>query len=207
MLEKLIPTNNLAVLIGLLVAVIVVQVLTGPRRRTWKRRDGKRWTRGDNRKGGQGVPIRPAAESDRPDAAEQLRRVMAADFKSCPLLNKSEAAVFKELEVAVKARNPTWKVMAQVSLGEFLRSPDTSAFFSVNSKRVDFALMDEACRVRHAIEYQGSGHHLPGGAAAARDAVKKEALRKAGIGYHEVVAGHTTPAELKRLVEKLVVGS
>jgi hypothetical protein len=38
---------------------------------------------------------------------------------------------------------------------------------------------------------------------AARDAVKKEALRKAGIGYHEVVAGHTTPAELKRLVEKL----
>ena len=32
----------------------------------------------------------------------------------------------------------------------------------------------------------------------------KEALRKAGVGYHEVVAGHTTPTELKRLVEKLV---
>ena len=41
--------------------------------------------------------------------------------------------------------------------------------------------------------------------AAARDAVKKEALRKAGIGYHEVVAGHTTPSELRALVEKLVV--
>jgi hypothetical protein len=40
---------------------------------------------------------------------------------------------------------------------------------------------------------------------AARDAVKKEALRKAGIGYHEVVAGHTTGGELKRLVEKLVL--
>jgi hypothetical protein len=34
--------------------------------------------------------------------------------------------------------------------------------------------------------------------------VKKEALRRAGIGYHEVVAGVTTPAELKRLVERLV---
>jgi hypothetical protein len=34
--------------------------------------------------------------------------------------------------------------------------------------------------------------------------VKKEALRKAGIGYHEVVAGATTPSELRRLVEKLV---
>lgn len=85
-------------------------------------------------------------------------------------------------------------------------SEDADAYRAINSKRVDFALMDEQCRVRHALEYQGSGHHLPGGAAAARDAVKKEALRKAGIGYHEVVAGHTTPAELKRLVEKLVPG-
>ena len=62
--------------------------------------------------------------------------------------------------------------------------------------------MDPDCRVRHALEYQGTGHHQ--GNAAARDAVKKEALRKAGIEYHEVVAGHTTPGELRRLVEKLV---
>jgi hypothetical protein len=92
--------------------------------------------------------------------------------------------------------------MAQVCLGEFLASEDKDAYLAVNSKRVDFALMDEDCRVRHALEYQGNGHHQ--GSAAARDAVKKEALRKAGIGYHEVVAGHTTPAELKRLVGKLV---
>ena len=62
--------------------------------------------------------------------------------------------------------------------------------------------MDDDCQPRHAIEYQGAGHHQ--GTAAARDAVKKEALRRAGIGYHEVVAGSTTPAELRRLVEKLV---
>ncbi|MDB2693860.1 DUF2726 domain-containing protein [Erythrobacter sp.] len=54
----------------------------------------------------------------------------------------------------------------------------------------------------HALEYQGSGHHT-GDCAAARDAVKKEALRKAGVGYHEIVAGHTT-SELRALVEKLV---
>src|SRR3546814_19614747 len=85
--------------------------------------------------------------------------------------------------------------MAQVSLGEFLASPDNDAFFAINSKRVDFALMDAQACVRHVLEYQGNGHHQDGGAAAARDAVKKEALRKAGIGYHEVVAGHTTPGE------------
>jgi hypothetical protein len=92
--------------------------------------------------------------------------------------------------------------MAQVSLGEILRSGDADAYRCVNSKRVDLLLMDDECRPRHAIEYQGAAHHQ--GTAAARDAVKKEALRRAGIGYYEVTAGQTTPAELRRLVEKLV---
>lgn len=127
---------------------------------------------------------------------------MAADFKSRALLNRPESQVFKALDAAVVARNPVWQVMAQVSLGEFLSSPNPRAYAAVNSKRVDFALMDSECCVRHVLEYQGSGHHQ--GSAAARDAVKKEALRKAGIGYHEIVAGHTTPSELKRLIDKLV---
>jgi uncharacterized protein DUF2726 len=135
-------------------------------------------------------------------AADQLKTVMKARFKPRPLLNRPEAQVFRALDKIVIARNPGWQVMAQVCLGEFLASEDKDAYFAVNAKRVDFALMDEHCCVRHALEYQGNGHHQ--GTAAARDAVKKEALRKAGIGYHEVVAGHTTPAELKRLIEKLV---
>jgi hypothetical protein len=135
-------------------------------------------------------------------AADQLKAVMKAGFRSRRLLNRPEAEVFKALDRAVIARNPQWQVMAQVSLGEFLASEDAEAYRCINSKRVDFALMDGDCRVLHALEYQGGGHHQ--GSAAARDAVKREALRKAGIGYHEVVAGHTTPAELRRLVEKLV---
>ena len=138
-------------------------------------------------------------------AADQLKVVSRSKFTSRSLLNKSEAKVFEALDKAVIARNPGWQVMAQVSLGEFLASPDDDAFRAVNSKRVDFALMDDRCRVVHALEYQGSGHHA-GDCAAARDAVKKEALRKAGIGYHEVVAGHTTPSELRALVERLVSG-
>ena len=137
-------------------------------------------------------------------ATSQLACVMEADFTARPLLNRPEATLFKALDAAVIARNPGWQVMAQVSLGEFLASPDKDAYLAVNSKRVDFALMDPDAFVKHAIEYQGSGHHQ--GTAAARDAVKREALRKAGIGYHEVVAGHTTAGELRRLVEKLVPG-
>jgi len=135
-------------------------------------------------------------------AADQLKAVIKASFTSRSLLNKAEAQVFKALDRTVIARNPQWQVMAQVSLGEFLASANAEAYRCINSKRVDFALMDENCRVIHALEYQGDGHHQS--SAAARDAVKKEALRKAGIGYHEVIAGHTTPAELKRLIEKLV---
>ena len=127
---------------------------------------------------------------------------MDADFTIQPLLNKSEARVFRQLDRIVISCNPKWQVMAQVSLGEILGSEDPKAYGCINTKRVDLLLMDEDCQPRHAIEYQGGAHYQ--GTAAARDAVKKEALRRAGIGYHEVVAGHTTPSDLRRLIEKLV---
>ena len=92
--------------------------------------------------------------------------------------------------------------MAQVSLGEILSSKNTEAYGCINSKRVDMLLVDEECRPRHAIEYHGGGHYQ--GTAAARDAVKKEALRRAGIGYHEVLAGRKAPADLRQLVENLI---
>lgn len=47
-------------------------------------------------------------------AADQLKAVMKANFKSRALLNKREAEVFKALYRIVIARNPQWQVMAQV---------------------------------------------------------------------------------------------
>ena len=162
---------------------------------------GRNAAKGKWRNKGKPVKIAPAPGSA-DFAADQLKLITKAKFTSRALLNKPESKVFDALDKAVIERNSGWQVMAQVSLGEFLASPSKDAYFAVNSKRVDFALMDENCQVVHALEYQGSGHHQ--GSAAARDAVKKEALRKAGIGYHEIVAGHTTPSELRALVEKLV---
>lgn len=138
-----------------------------------------------------------------PDAADQLRTVMRAEFNLRPLLNKSEARLFLVLEKIVGEISPGWRVMAQVSLGEILSSRDADAYRCINSKRVDLLIVDGECRPLHAIEYQGRGHFAGAGTTAARDAVKKEALRRAGIGYVEVVAGDT-PAELRRVVERLV---
>jgi hypothetical protein len=137
------------------------------------------------------------------DSADQLRTVMKAEFKAQPLLNKSEARLFKAIDRQVLEAKPGWQVMAQVSLGEILRCEDKDAYLCINSKRVDLLIVDEECRPLHAIEYQGGAHYKGAHHTAARDAVKKEALRRAGIGYVEVIAGDT-PAELRRVVERLV---
>ena len=196
-------------LIGGLVGVAVERFSSKMRRDAWKEKNRWRWenkrvaSRGSSYKVYDLWNSKPApAEPKQPDAADQLRIVMGASFTIQPLLNKYEARVFKELDRIVIGCNPDWQVMAQVLVGEILRCKDADAYRCINSKRIDLLLVDGDCQPRHAVEYQGSGHHQ--GTAAARDAVKKEALRRAGIGYHEVVAGHTTPSDLKRLVEKLV---
>jgi len=194
----LIAVLALGAVLGIGVERLVEGQKRAERRAYWQGRNtGKR--------GGRfGAVSRAGAAKPEDISTSQLACVMGAEFRARPLLNRPEAKLFKALDAAVIARNPGWQVMAQVSLGEFLASPDDDAYWAVNAKRVDFALMDLDSRVTHAIEYQGTGHHQ--GTAAARDAVKKEALRKAGIGYHEVVAGHTTAGELRRLVERLVPG-
>ncbi|MBY5853886.1 DUF2726 domain-containing protein [Rhizobium ruizarguesonis] len=204
LIEK--PHLLVAVLfVGAFAGMTVEQFISRVRKQAWRARNRSRW---DQKRNGASIaigpwlPTRNPEPPKQPDAADQLRIVMGANFTIQPLLNKSEARLFKELDHMVIGCNPAWQVMAQVSLGEILRSKDAAAYRCINSKRVDLLLVDGDCQPRHAIEYQGGAHHQ--GAAAARDAVKKEALRRAGIGYHEVVAGQTTPAELRRLVDKLV---
>lgn len=141
-----------------------------------------------------------AQPSRQTDSADQLRTVMNARFERQKLMSKEEARVFLATERAIKAAGLNWRVMAQVSLGEILRSPDAQAFAAINSKRVDVLVIAADGTPLTAIEYQGSGHFL--GAAAARDAVKKEALRRAGIGYIEVFPD-TPESDLERNIQRL----
>ncbi|MER8744893.1 DUF2726 domain-containing protein [Mesorhizobium sp. M1004] len=202
--KPLLPTAIF--LVGVFAGMALERFVSRIRKQAWRKRNRWRWARersGGDILSGLWTATKPVSAPTKPiDPADQLRIVMDANFTVQPLLNKSEARVFKELDRMVIGCNPAWQVMAQVSLGEILRSKDADAYSCINSKRVDLLLVDENCLPRHALEYQGHAHHL--GSAAARDAVKKEALRIAGISYHEIVGGHTTPSELKRLVEKLV---
>jgi hypothetical protein len=109
---------------------------------------------------------------------------MGARFTKRRLLSRSEAYVLYAAERAVNAANLKWRVMAQVSLGEVLSSSDAQAYSAINSKRVDLLIVSRNGDPIAAIEYQGHCHYR--GTAAARDAVKREALRKAEVRYIEV---------------------
>jgi hypothetical protein len=158
------------------------------------------------------TPLRPEKKltPDLTDPAQQLHAVMAASFERRQLLNRSEYRVFKIIEDDIAAACRGYRVFAQTSLGEVLTTPnengfrsiiDENGFRSINSKRVDILIVDRGGWPAVAVEYQGSGHYQ--GTAAARDAVKKEALRKAGVRYMEVSASDSATQIRSRIREQL----
>jgi len=157
---------------ALLAGLICERLRAELARQAWRKR---RW-----RKAEVGAPFKTGA-APITDPAEQLRLVMGASFKKRRLLSRSEAYVLYAAERAINTVDLKWRVMAQVSLGEVLSSPDARAYSAINSKRVDLLIVSRSGDPIAAIEYQGHGHYQ--GTAAARDAVKKEALRKAGVRY------------------------
>lgn len=134
----------------------------------------------------------PRRISDVTDVTQQLGFVSRVAFEPTPLLNKSEFQVFLLLEQVVREVGGGHRVMAQTPLGEILKPKGAKnselelAFRSINSKRVDFVIVDRAGFAVVGVEYQGHGHYQ--GTAALRDAVKREAFRSAGVPLIEVFA-------------------
>lgn len=172
------------------------------RRKRSRRRDftlvGKRPTPGSG----------PANWRDRgpdlSDAAEQLRAVTRVEFEKVRLLNASEARFLPVLERVARDQGTGLRVLAQVSLGELIRPAAggsdrvrRAAHASINSKRLDFAIVDRSGLLVVAIEYQGGGHYQ--GDAALRDAVKREALRRAGVQMIEIAADEPLEAVAARV--------
>ncbi len=108
------------------------------------------------------------------------------------LLNKSEYKILLLLESIVRETNTGLRVMAQTNMGEIIRPKKGSAsdfdcnnaFRSINSKRLDFVVINRCGTPVLALEYQGDGHFRS--RSFMRDAVKREVLRKAKICFIEV---------------------
>lgn len=136
-----------------------------------------------------------------------------------PLMNKEEVQIFYAIEKHLKFKDE--RVMAQVSLGEFIKTgqkchkyrtypcitceKNHKAYSSFNSKRVDFLIIDSHGMPKVAIEYQGSGHYK--GNAAERDMVKKLCYEKANIHLLEIQEHFYPPFEddsLKAAIDRLL---
>lgn len=135
------------------------------------------------------------------DSADQLRVVMGAAFERTRLMSRAEYDVFRVVEGHLGNCGPGYRLMAQPSMGEFIASPDPSAYRAINAKRVDMLVIDTFGFAVVAIEHQGDGHYQND--AAARDAVKREALRRAGIEFLEIFAYHQ-PDEICALVSRAI---
>jgi hypothetical protein len=148
------------------------------------------------------ISDRPFAQAELPDiwdATSQLRHVMAASFHKKKIMSKAEYKVFKVVESEVQSLRNGCRVLSQTSLGQIVGSDSEQAFRSINSKRVDVLIIGPWGDPIAAIEYQGKGHYQSD--AAARDAIKREALRKAGIHFIEIDDSHS-PGEIVQSVRK-----
>jgi len=114
-------------------------------------------------------------------AGGQLHAVIEGTFQKRRLMNYAEYRVFKIIEDEILTERTGHRVFAQTSLGEVLQS------------RAGWRVV--------AVEYQGSEHYQ--GTAAARDAIKKEALRKAGVAYVEIMPGDNDDQIRFRVREQL----
>lgn len=123
------------------------------------------------------------------DSANQLLIVSKGDFYKRKLMNKEESYLFRSLESILKKNKSEHMVFAQVSFGEIIGSKDKAAYSCINSKRADFVVITRYGDPVAVFEYQGGAHYQAD--AIQRDAVKKEACRKAGIAYFEVTPGYT----------------
>lgn len=142
---------------------------------------------------------RDVAALPTPDIAnpkEQLEAISFVDFETQPLLNREEVPILRLLEREAYGLNAGFRVMAQTSMGEILR-PKVSgstpvqrelAFRAINSKRLDFAIFNRFGKLVLAVEYQGSGHFHR--TSFMRDAVKREALRKANVEFLAIYADY-----------------
>lgn len=144
------------------------------------------------------------------DPKDQIAAVARVSFERCQIMNRGEFALYRVLEDQIAQFGGRYRLMAQTSLGELIKPSAagaqphdlSAAHASINSKRLDFAIIDRNGLLALAIEFQGSGHHL-GEKAFMRDAVKREALRKAGVQMMEVETGWTAEEVQIRLQQAL----
>lgn len=109
----------------------------------------------------------------------QKERVNDSEFRSVPVLNKSEIRCFNQLKYFLHNLDPSLYLFPQVSMGEVVKANNFDGFSVTNSKRYDFLIVNADFKALVAVEYNGKGHYKNN--YQDRDEAKKRATEKAGI--------------------------
>jgi hypothetical protein len=115
-------------------------------------------------------------------STKQLNEVLKYKFERQRLFNYTEEKIFNLLiEIIDNHAKGIYRINGQTSLGEILKCNDRVAYNAINSKRVDFLIIDTEHMPIAAIEANGTGHYQNN--ALERDEIKRAAIESAGIKY------------------------
>jgi hypothetical protein len=126
------------------------------------------------------------------DGAAGLRLVSDAGFASKPLLSGREADALGFVEAATAEAGQGWRVVPQVRLVDILASSDAEANAVIGEQRLDMLIVSASHLPVAALDYQPLGQMRDD--SALRDAIKREALRRADIPFIEIRANEPLDA-------------
>ena len=135
----------------------------------------------------------------------QLSMAMRGGYGTKPLLNKTEKMIFHTIRKLIK--DEPLHCFPQVSCSEiFTHKDETTYRATANSKRSDFCITDNLFNPVAIVEYQGSGHTLPGDSGN-RNAVKSIVSQSAEIIFIQLFEKdnytHKLTTELASLMKTL----
>lgn len=128
----------------------------------------------------------------------------SASFQPKALFNRPEAKLYRMIEHRLPKG---YRLMAQVSYGEMLKSSDLRRFHQINARRADMVIVDAGFNVVAVIEYHGVGHRGPGRSALLysrrADLFKRQAIAEAGLLLIEIPS-RFTPATVAQALQPIV---
>lgn len=147
---------------------------------------------GEPRLGPAEGPRSDPSRTDGPDA--QMELVSGVEFAPRRLLNGPEFGILRLLDKIVLETGAGHRAIGQASLGDVIapkalyasEGARRRAFRSIDSKRLDFVIVDRHGMPVLAVDFQGRDRTEP----LMREDVKRKAVRKAGIGFLEIPADH-----------------
>ncbi len=163
-------------LLILLVFVVVLSILF-PKK---KSRYVSRWKRA-NKEIGQTTSQNQKPTKLSYEKNDQLSITLNNKYEKQRLINKTEEEVYKIiLRMIYQHAKGQYKINMQTSLGETLKST-YEGHRTINSKRVDFCIVDRDFMPVAVVEVNGAGHYQ--GDALIREEIKRAAIESAGIKY------------------------